>query len=513
VGHQKGCLESLAFKLNEELAPSIAEFLRQVAPVLYGSRAGELMESFVALLGRLQDVAPEPAQAIAREVLAGGRPPWDADYARLRGGLEGRIFSSRETVANALRSIATADHLERMTATATLAFSQPGQHAAIFDRLLSANLQSLDDSVRTSMLDVAGDIGRTQPERLLEFVSACPWPVNAGGGAWRKIADCLAERLPREFKAWLLAGLDASRHPTRMTIVGICQLIAIDPGMLTEGEILRIFDGVLTADMDSQRTFVERTGAIACAAPQLASRILAEWARPRHCILWGSLAYSLKGCMNRNPNWVLQEMPTLIAAAQSRYGHGLISKLFEALLFWPEEQRPSLIGFMEEHLTASLLAAFPQEKCQVEFLMLVQWVARSAPARAFGLLKRAVIQTAGSAGAAAVATANIVAHLSDESILAEALDHLLQVAFRGNQRHARHSLHRGLRSIDDKLGARRVIGRFFDMYRQVEDDDALRFLIGAVHCLPSWRPEDTSRLSGDTQRITGELRSYLLGRY
>jgi hypothetical protein len=213
-----------------------------------------------------------------------------------------------------------------------------------------------------------------------------------------------------------------------------------------------------------------------------------------------------------NPEWVVLHVSLFLEAAVSRVDHGLFAKLLEALRDWPEDQRTSLLQVMEDRFTADVLAVFPQEKCQVEFLVLVKFVARHAPDRAFHILKRAVISTPGSAGSAAIAAANIVAHTSNEKILADALEQMLNVAPHGSQRNARHALLRGLRIIDEKLGSRRVINRFFAMYSSVPDADALEALVQAVRKLPSWTSADSEELLRDTARIKGKIRSYILKR-
>jgi hypothetical protein len=510
AGSQQGTFAGLAENVDEGCAGPVADFLIRVKGVLYGSRASEIIEGFLGLLSRLHTVAPDLARQVAAEVLNGGQPRRIDDHARLLGGIEGGVLRTAETVHRALSGITGADHLQRLTAAATLGLSDPSEHDRILDAFLSLDLPCLDRSIRSSLFEVAGNLSGAQSERLFRFITECPWPDNAMGKAWRKITGHLATVSQQRLKDWLWTRVEADQGLTRETAVGFSQLLKSSPSILTESEVSRVFQLVLKSDVNCRRIFAERAGAIACVAPDLASRIITEFTRRRHCEVWPSLAYSLRDCMAQNPDLVFVHLPRLVNSAVSKGDHGLFSRLLEALRLWPDDERPRLIRLLEDNLTAQVLAAFPQEKCQVEFLVLVKLIARCAPDRAFALLRRAIVTTDGTAAAAAMAAANIVAHTADETILAAVLDQMLQVAPLGHQRNARNAIHRGLRSIDEKLGRRRVIERFFAMYPTVGDTDAMKPLIRAIHNLESWTPEDKGRLLADTLHISGKIRSYVM---
>lgn len=512
TGLQQGSFKAVADRLNKHSAAAIAEFLRAVRHLVYGPRANDIIEQFLDVLSRLHAVAPELAKGVAMDVLTGRQPARVDDCARLRGGLEGGALKTTETIPNALRKVTALDHLERLTAAATLGFSDESEHRAILEYLRSLEVGALDNSVRGSLFDVASNIGTSQPEELLGFISACPWPENTAGKAWRKIAGRLADVSPQSLKSWLLSRIETDRRLSRMTAVGVSQLLRGQPGIFTDNEFLHIFDLVLKSDTHCQRGFAECCGAIASERPALASRVVTEFTRPRYREVWASLAYSIRDCLDKNLDWVISNLPLLLDAAVSRADHGSFAKMLEALRTWPEDQRNSLARLMEDSFTAEVLMVFPQEKCQIEFLVLVKLVGRYAPDRAFQLLKRSSLTTPGCAGAAAMAAANIVAHTSDEKILSEVLELMFDVVPHGHQRTASNALLRAFRIIDDRLGGRRVISRFFAMYPGLQDAAALNILIRAVRKLPSWTSADSAQLLADTQRITGKIRSYVLKR-
>jgi len=510
AGLRQSSLASLAERVNERSAPAVAEFLRAIRHIVHGEDANDVIELFLGLLIRLHAVAPQLAEGIASDVVSGSQPERLDDRARLLGGLEGGVLRTPETVPKALGGILSSDHFARRAAAATLAFSDPGDHEAILDYFLSLDLASLDESVRASLFEVAAGMTGAAPEKLISFIGSCPFPEKAGGRAWRKISERLAADAPgQKIRVGLLSGSGSDRSLSRKSAVGISRLLKVQPSLFDDEEVLHIFKLAMASDVDSRRSLVECIGAIASERPDLASGIVAELVQPRHREVWATLAYSMRDCLKSNLQWVISCLPLLVSTAVSRSDQGMFAKLMEALRDWPEEQRGALIDLLEKNFTAEVLAVFSQELCQVEFLMIVGRVARHAPDRAYRLLNRAVVNTSGSAGAAAMAAASIVGHTHDEEILAGALERMLAVAPHARRRNSRNALYRGLRTIDEKLGGRRVISRFFALYAGLQDDDALEVLVRAVARLPSWTSADSAELLRDT-RIRGKVRSYVL---
>ncbi|HUI80782.1 MAG TPA: hypothetical protein VLY24_22810 [Bryobacteraceae bacterium] len=510
AGHQRGVFGSLTNNLTPQLVIPVCEFLSRVRSVLYGNRASELVDEFLRLITRIHTLEPAMASRVATEVLEAGKPRQVEDEARLRGGLSGGVLKTPDTIRRAIEQITSEHHLDRLTGTAMLRFSDASEHAAVLESFLSLRLTELPAFVRSSLFEVVGDLYNAPPELVFRFLSYCPWPENAIGKAWRKISANMAAAAGQNLKAWLWERFEKDQKLSRVTAVGLGQLLKANPGVFSEAEISRILERLISADVNCQRAIAERAGAIACVAPSVATRIIDEFAKKRHRDVWASVAYSLRDCAAEQPEVSLKYVPVFIKAAVSNTDDGLFAKLVEGLRLWPENQRSQLIPLLEDHFTEDILAAFPDEKCQVEFLVLVKLVARYAADRAFVLLKRAVVSTDGTAGAAAAAAANIVAHTSEEVILTAILDQLLYVARLAHQRNARNAIHRGLRSIDQKLGRRRVIERFFSVYASIDDPDALKPLIRAIHNLESWTQDDKQRLLADTQRIAGKIRSYVM---
>jgi Trypsin-like peptidase domain len=508
-GQRQGSLEGITKRVNAQTCEGVGDFLRSIKGVLLGGRSNQVIEDYLTVLSQLHQIAPSSAESIANELLLGDTPPRVDDAARLRGWIDGRILKTAETIPRAIDGVLSEDHLKRLTSATTLGFSEPLEQDAIIERFLSLDMPTLSNSIRGSLFNVVADLVHAAPARVIEFISECPWPQNAAGKAWRKISAQLSAISPDAFKTWL-SGQMREHRITRMIAVGINQLLLSQPGALEKDEFAPVFEAVLKSDIHCRRAFAETTGAIATVNPEGASEMVRQLTLPRHSEVWATLGYSLHDALTQNSDWVSATAPILIKAAHSRKDDGTFSRLLEGLRDWPEQQRLELVRLLEENLTEAVLKAFPQEKCQMEYLLLVKLVSKAAPTRAFRLLRRAVIETDGAAGAAASVAANIAAHTEDDAILNSLLVELLRVAPKGRQPTTRNAIYRGLRSIDEKLGHRYVIKRFFEMYKTIVNPDSLKPLIRAVSNLSSWTQMDTDLLLADLEHIKGLTRSYVM---
>ena len=508
-GQQQGSLQGIAERVNANNCDAVGDFLQSVEKVLWKSTVKQIIEDYLAVLTELHRISPDSAASIAKDLLHRNALPRIDHRAWLTGCIEGVIAKTEETIPRAIDGVLSPDHQRRLTSAATLAFSNPSEQSVIVERFLSLDLPQLSDSVRGSLFSVVAELNDIAPERVIEFISHCPWPENAAGKAWRKISARLANVAPGAFKIWLLERLKEPRL-SGITAVGFNQLLLSGSALVADSEIRQVFAAVLKSDIHCRGDFAETIGAIAATNRKLASEIFREFVRPRHRDVWASLGFSLNHALQLDVMWVSENVPLLIAAATSRRDEGAFAKLLEGLRDWPERQRLELTSLLEESFTLDVLKVFPQEKCQVEYLLLVKIVSRAAPNRAFELLKRAVIDTDGTAGAAASVAANIVARTDNESIMKNLMEQLLFVAPKGRQPVTRNAIYHGLRSIDEKLGHRFVIRRFFEIYKTIEDPDSLKPLIRTVNDLSSWTQADTARLLEDLEHIKGPVRSFVM---
>ncbi len=507
-GQLQGVLTTLAQRVNHRNTEAVGDFLRAVKGILWRANAYQIITDYLDLLTRLHRISPSSAVSIANDLLKGTPRRLD-DAALLKGWITGGILKTEETIPCALKEIISTNHLKRLTSATTLSFADAAEQDEIIDNFLLLDLPGLTDAVRGSLFDVVASLQDATPEHVMKFISSCTWPENKAGKAWRSIAARLTAIAPGSFVDWLLQRLDEHRL-ARMVSVGLTQLLLAQPALVSEQDVRRIFKSVLNSDIHCLGSFAQATGAVATVNPGLASEILRELIKPRHCGVWAALAFSLHYALRENRAWVLENAPYIIAAAVGRSDHGVMSKLLEAFREWPEDHGQELVRLLEENVTEDVLKVFPQEKCQVEYLVLIKTISRAAPNRAFELLRRAVIQTPGSEGGAAIAAANIARHTEDETVLKSLLDQLLRAAPNSAQRNTRFAIQVGLASIDEKVGHRYVIESFFSMYKSIEDPGAKERLISAVQGLPSWTSMDTERLLADLKYIKGAVRSHVL---